>query len=136
MKLPITGHCLCGAVKYDILERPKRTGLCYCNSCQRKSGGNHIAYLAINPDAIKIIGEIKWYQTIGDSGQPKQHGFCPNCGTNLFAKSALWSNIFIVYAGSLDHSNDYSPEINIWLEEAPSWACINQNLPGFKKNPK
>ncbi|MBI5448317.1 MAG: GFA family protein, partial [Gammaproteobacteria bacterium] len=96
MKLPISGRCLCGAISYEISKQPKRTGFCYCRSCQIKSGSDHVAYLAVEIESINISGAIKWYQSIGDSGKTKQHGFCPECGSVLFGKPKLWPLIFVV----------------------------------------
>ena len=81
VKLPITGQCLCGNVKYSFTQEPKEKGLCYCRSCQRKSGSSHIAYLADKESHVKIMGTVKWYGAVGESGHPKQHGFCSECGS-------------------------------------------------------
>jgi len=133
--LPITGRCLCGDIKFQITQQPRKMGLCFCRSCQIKSGSDHIAFISVEVDAANIDGPIKWYQAVGDSGKPKRHGFCPNCGTNLFGKPDLWPHILIVYAGALDNPTVYKPAINIWLEDAPAWACVDTNLPKFNKNP-
>jgi len=135
IQLPITGRCLCGQVKYSLTETPKRSGLCYCRSCQIKSGSENIAFIIAGAESVSIIGPIKWYQTTGSSGKAKQHGFCSNCGSHLFGKPNLWPRILSIYASSLDHPKLYKPEMNIWLAEAPAWACVDQSLKNFDKNP-
>ncbi|MCP4473184.1 MAG: hypothetical protein GY821_01130 [Gammaproteobacteria bacterium] len=47
----------------------------------------------------------------------------------------MWPHLWVVYAGSLDTPAEYRPEINLWLEEAQPWSCINEDLPGFARNP-
>lgn len=135
MTLPITGRCLCQQVAYRIDQLPQRTGLCYCRSCQIKSGSQSIAYLACMADNVEIKGEVKWFTSIGDSGEDKQHGFCPSCGSNLFAKPNCWPHVLVVYAGSLDRPEQYHPAINLWLREAAAWAVIDHELRSFEKNP-
>ena len=135
MQLPIKGRCLCEAICYDVNELPKRTGLCYCRSCQIKSGSGHLAYLAFSIDAVNLTGPVKWYQSIGDSGELKQHGFCPECGTILFGKPTFWPQILAIYAGSLDIPSEYNPEINLWVQDAQSWDHVNDELKIFEKNP-
>ena len=108
---------------------------CYCRSCQIKSGSDHLAYIAVDIDAVKITGSVTWYESIGDSGNTKQHGFCDKCGTNLFGKPSFWPHILVVYAGSLNDPVNYKPEVNLWLQDAPLWACIDNKLEMFDKNP-
>ncbi|QDP72211.1 GFA family protein [Legionella israelensis] len=100
-----------------------------------KSGSDHIVYLAFEHDAVTLEGEVKWYTSIGDSGLPKQHGFCPECGANLFAKPEHWSHLLIVYAGSLIDSSNHAPQTNLWVKEAPKWSCMNESLISFEGNP-
>jgi hypothetical protein len=135
MELPITGQCLCGNVRYAFAHEPKEMGLCYCKTCQRKSGSSHTAYLADAVSNITVTGSVTWYGATGESGLPKQHGFCQACGSVLFGKSDLWPGVLAVYAGSLDQSENFSPKVVIWACDAPSWALIDKSLPSIEKNP-
>lgn len=136
MQQTVTGRCLCGQIQYEVTVDLRRTGLCYCKSCQIKSGSSHVCYIVAEEDTAIINGPIKWYQSIGNSGLPKQHGFCANCGTNLFGKPELWPGLLVVYAGTLNQLEIYKPNTNIWLDEAPSWVCLNQELKCFNQNPE
>lgn len=133
--LPIVGSCLCKKVQFNINELPQRVGLCHCKSCQIKSGSDHIAYMVVMKEAVEIHGTVKWFKSIGDSGKTKQHGFCPECGSNLFGKPDHWPHILVVYLGALHHSNDFKPEVNIWMSDALSWSSIDSSLRNFDKNP-
>ena len=134
-QLPITGHCLCGDIQFEITQEPLRAGLCHCRSCQIKSGADHIAYIAVAKEAVNIQGESSWFQAVGGSGQSKKHGFCSRCGSNLFGKPQHWPHILVVYIGALDKPNDFKPEVNIWMQDALTWSCIDKNLENFEKNP-
>ncbi|MCF6768603.1 GFA family protein [Thiotrichales bacterium 19S11-10] len=92
-------------------------------------------YLACDADFVIISGNVKWYQSIGDSGSPKKHGFCPECGSTLFGKPQHWPHLFIVYAGSLLKPEEYAPQINIWLDDALDCSSIDRSLKSFKENP-
>lgn len=135
MKKMIKGHCLCQKVQYQLHDEPKAVGCCYCKSCQIKSGSDHIVYLAFEKNFVTIDGPVKWYETTGDSGKTKQHGFCSECGSTLFGKPQLWPHIMIVYSGSLLDSSQYEPKINLWVQDAPRWACLNKLLETYDGNP-
>ena len=34
MKLPLTGGCLCGALRYEVSETPLAIYTCHCTDCQ------------------------------------------------------------------------------------------------------
>ncbi len=36
--MPITGGCLCGAVRYEANELPSKGVVCHCHVCQRTTG--------------------------------------------------------------------------------------------------
>jgi hypothetical protein len=38
VKLPLSGGCLCGALRYEISEAPLLTYTCYCIDCQHLTG--------------------------------------------------------------------------------------------------
>jgi len=131
----IKGRCLCGAIKYEIADQPKEIGHCYCRDCQIKSGSDQLVYLAFALNALNIIGPIKWYPSVGDSGSPKKHGFCPECGSTLVGTTEHWPNLVVVYAGSLLDNSSFKPKSNIWVKDAPKWSCIDSRLKSFDKNP-
>ena len=35
MKLPQTGGCQCGKIRYEITEAPQQVYACHCRDCQR-----------------------------------------------------------------------------------------------------
>ena len=35
MKLPQTGGCQCGKIRYEITEEPREVNTCHCLDCQR-----------------------------------------------------------------------------------------------------
>jgi hypothetical protein len=39
MKLPFTGGCACGAIRYECNAEPIMMGKCHCRDCQHISGG-------------------------------------------------------------------------------------------------
>jgi hypothetical protein len=42
MKLPLTGGCNGGAVRYEVVEPLVRASYCHCKRCQRRSGSAEV----------------------------------------------------------------------------------------------
>src|SRR6185312_7890938 len=135
MNLPMTGGCLCGAVRYEITQPPKRMGICHCRSCQRATGSSYFPFIATHEDNLKISGDFKWFTLTGHTGQKISRGFCPNCGSTLFGRPDALPGCRTVSATSLDDLSQYKPEINVWTDEALEWVHMDPALTKFNKNP-
>jgi len=136
MKLPITGGCLCGSVKYEILAEPVGAGNCHCQSCQKSVGTAYTAVLFVPYDALKIVGSYKEYPTLSETGNTMNRGFCPECGTSLFGRNSGNNKIRPVNAATLDDPDIYHPHMDFWVSDALPWDFMDPNLPKFDKNPK
>ena len=55
-----TGSCLCGAVTYEAEGEPRRVFECYCNWCQRITGGSARAYAVFDTGKVKNIDGIQF----------------------------------------------------------------------------
>lgn len=77
----LTGHCLCGAIRYTAHEPPRDPAACHCSQCRRQSG--HYWAAGTLPDtALTIEGPVRWFA----SSPRAKRGFCPGCGSFLFWK--------------------------------------------------
>ncbi|KAK7951259.1 uncharacterized protein PG986_006987 [Apiospora aurea] len=77
----LSGHCLCGAVKYTVDAEPLIVGYDHCDDCQRQSGSTYSLVVVVPKDKLKIEGTTKSYAGKGSSGQPVHRVFCPGGGT-------------------------------------------------------
>ncbi len=77
----MTGHCLCGAVRYRLSEPPASFGACHCGMCRRWTGSVLMGVQAM-PGTVVWEGEenIATYK----SSDWAERGWCRECGTNLF----------------------------------------------------
>lgn len=60
--------------------------------------------------------------------------FCEKCGSKLFGRFEEWPNIRTVSASSLDDNSKYSPEVQIWTQDAPQWVRLIEGIPQFERN--
>src|SRR6202158_1588403 len=63
-----TGGCACGAIRYEISAEPMVTNDCQCRDCQRESGTGHGSHLTFPRAGVKLKGEAKHWDMVGDSG--------------------------------------------------------------------
>ncbi len=134
MKVPFTGGCMCGAVRYECSAEPIVMGICHCRDCQRATGSAFAAALMVPRSAVTITGEVKYYGVIGDSGNLVSRGFCPHCGSRLFGTPAN-PDIISIQAGSLDDPSWFKPQAEVYVASAQPWDYMNPELPKFAKFP-
>jgi hypothetical protein len=135
MKLPITGGCLCGKVRYEISEKPISTANCHCRTCQKAVGAAYFPAFFVPASALTITGDYKEYASIAASGNTMFRGFCPECGTSLFGRNSKFTEIRPVSAATLDDPSIYNPEKDMWVADAQLWDVMNPELPKFVGNP-
>ena len=92
---PVTGSCLCGAVRYRVSGPLRPVIACHCRQC-RKTSGHHVAATSAAREDIDIKGELRWYR----SSPKARRGFCPTCGSNLFWDGP--GENLSIFAGTLD----------------------------------
>jgi hypothetical protein len=134
MNIPFTGGCLCGAIRYECAAAPILMGNCHCRDCQRATGTAFAAAILVPRNAVTIIGEVKYYDTTGDSGGIVSRGFCPKCGSRLFGKPPI-RELMGIMAGSLDAPSEFQPGADFYVASAQPWDYMNPALPKFAKVP-
>jgi hypothetical protein len=133
--MQISGGCLCRAVRYRISAQPIVTRVCWCRLCQYLAAGNSTVNTCFPKEAMHIEGMLCDYCSIADSGNVMHRRFCPVCGTQVLSESEARPTLVFVRAGTLDDSEVAQPSITIWTSQAPSWACLNPELPRVAAQP-
>ncbi|BCW90983.1 hypothetical protein sos41_41600 [Alphaproteobacteria bacterium SO-S41] len=116
--LPLTGGCLCGAVRYRIDARPLAVNACHCLHCQRLSGTDATVSLHLKAEAVSVEGELVRYRRTADSGRQIDAARCAACGTRLFHEPVSVPELVLVAAGTLDDAGWAIPVSHIWLSRS------------------
>ena len=133
--MKITGKCLCGAVRWESSEAPIVTRWCWCRECQYLGAGSGTVNTAFRTATFTVTGKTSDYVSIADSGNRMHRRFCPTCATPLFSEAEARPHLIFVRAGTFDDPNLAKPAMTIWTASAPSWACIDADLPQVEKQP-
>jgi hypothetical protein len=86
--MKIDGRCHCGYVTFQAEADPETTTICNCTDCQTMSGAPLRAVIITRPGTFVLLsGKPTEYRKTADSGNVRLQGFCPQCGTALYATS-------------------------------------------------
>jgi hypothetical protein len=80
MKLPLTGGCICGAIRYDIAQPPITVYTCHRTDCQRITSSAFSIGMVVFSDAVRRSGETRTVESMAYSGRVKRRLIYPNCG--------------------------------------------------------
>lgn len=133
MKLPLTGGCECGAVRYECTEPPMLMFKCHCATCQKVTGSAYAPVMIIPSKAFKITkGALRYHFTDSVRGEkhPNKRGFCPDCGTRITGAESIHKRPWLgITASSLDDPSVFRPEYDIFTSHAQAWDLMDPSLP-------
>ncbi|MBI3435158.1 MAG: GFA family protein [Proteobacteria bacterium] len=125
MRLPLTGTCQCGSIRYEIRGEPLSVYACHCTECQRQSAGAFALSMPVARDAVVVLsGKPKSWRRTTESGRVIQCIFCPQCGVRLFHNPESNPDISVVKPGTLDETGWLFPVGHIWTRSAQPWFKI------------
>jgi hypothetical protein len=122
-ELPLTGGCLCGAVRFEVTEPLVSSGYCHCTRCQRRTGTAASPGARIAPGSLRVLsGEehIKAYEP--DEGFAKV--FCSSCGGALWSQSQEDADVISIRLGAFDADPGIRPTYRQFVAYAAPWEPI------------
>lgn len=131
-----SGTCFCGAVRLAISAGPLGARLCWCRDCQKIACGSAALNVLFDEAAVQVSGPVAHVMKVAASGNRIARGFCPQCGTNLYARTVEGPPAPMrVRAGALDDPGICAPGSVVWAASAPSWAHFPPAVPVFAAGP-
>jgi hypothetical protein len=129
MKLPQTGGCLCGALRYEITRAPELVYTCHCADCQRLTGSAFSIALLVADAAFQLSGvNPRPLHHIANSGRTNTRWICPECGTWVCSGpkpgTAPPDMPRTVRAGTLDDASWLRPTVHFWTRSKQPWVTL------------
>jgi hypothetical protein len=126
---PLRGRCTCGALHYEITEKPLFVHCCHCRWCQRETGTAFALNAMIETKHVNLLkGAPETVPTPSESGKGQKIVRCPAC------KVAVWSHyagagdqIAFVRVGTLEDPDALPPDIHIYTSSKMPWVVIPQD---------
>ena len=119
------GGCLCGAVRYRIMDSLRPVVYCHCAQCRRTSG-HFVAATATLKENLELVSgqDLDWYE----SSEKARRGFCRVCGSSLFWLPVSGDYISIM-AGTLDQPAGIKAAEHIYVEAKADYYELKDGLP-------
>jgi hypothetical protein len=131
----VEGGCVCGSVRYRLLEDPMFIQACHCTGCQRSTGSAFIISMVLESAKLELYsGEPVVSSLTGGSDGVFNLFSCGECGTTLWA-GAQGDDKGLVYVrvGTLDNARQVKPMAHIWTRSKHEWVILPTDVPVFKK---
>lgn len=124
------GHCLCGTVRFEILEASTPIGMCHCSKCRRVSG------VASNAELMVAKEQLVWQageESLSHFSLPDgwSTAFCTTCGSpapKLHPSGGAWW----VPAGLLDQPTGLRVAGHIFVGSKADWEEIGGTAPQYQ----
>ena len=138
MNLPITGGCVCGAIRYESSAEPVMMLKCHCRDCQHITGSGFVPAVVFQAESFRLTkGELSYHFTPSLAGGMHKRGYCAQCGSRLTGaeRQGQPSRVVGVLAGSLDDPSLFRPQMDIFTTDAQSWDQMDPRIPKHEQYP-
>ena len=122
----LSGQCLCGAVRYEVVGSLSDPHACHCRQCRRQSGHHTVTtHLGRANFSLTEDRGLTWYR----SSTIARRGFCAECGSSLFWDDG--GDQVCISVGSLDQPTGLRLARHIFVDEKGDYYEIDDDLPKF-----
>ncbi|MDB5892856.1 MAG: aldehyde-activating protein [Rhodoferax sp.] len=130
--MKVQGACHCGQIRFEAEVDPAQVRLCNCTDCQVLTGSAFRLSVPAPKESFRLASGLpSIYIKTGDSGTPRAHAFCPNCGTPLYATAVTEDPpSYTLRVGTLAQRAQLPPKHRIWCRSALAWAQDVSGVPG------
>lgn len=131
----LTGHCLCGAVRFEVDQPLLHAAYCHCTRCQRRTGVGAGCSGAAVPGSVRVTAgdDVLRGWDPGDGGWIKE--FCSRCGGHLFARDPADPARRGVRMGAIDGDPGVRPSHRQFTAYAAVWEPLpDDGLPRFPES--
>jgi len=122
----LTGHCLCGHVRFEASGEITRVTACHCAQCRRQNGGGAFHSLEVKGEVnLTRADGLVWYK----SSDWAERGFCKDCGSSLFWKLQSETAHFDISVGALDNTDGIALQAHIFTDQCGNYENIPTDIP-------
>ena len=132
----LSGGCACGAVRYEVREKPIFQLVCHCADCQKASGSAFAEVMIVASDRLSMQGrEPRFFDVTADSGRTMSRGFCETCGSPLMIRKPELPQLTFLQVGSLDDPSLFTPAAEVYTCRAQAVSKPIDGVSRYEKGP-
>lgn len=128
----LTGHCLCGEVRFRYQGPLGPVALCHCSQCRRAHGSAFSASAPVQKIHLEFTGGEA---LIGEyeSRPGKYRGFCTRCGSQLYSRLDAIPGVLRLRVGVINEPLDKAPASHVFVDSKADWFEITDSVPQYGK---
>jgi hypothetical protein len=131
MELPLTGGCVCGAVRFEVSAPLLSAGYCHCTRCQHRTGTAASAQALIQPGALTLTAGDHLLRSY-DPPDGFRKVFCSACGSALWSRNPRDEDVIAVRLGAFDGDPGIRPQYHQVVAYAAPWEPLpDDGLPRY-----
>ena len=131
-RAPLTGGCLCGAVRFELSAPPRSASYCHCTRCQRRTGTAASAQAQIDGAAFRFTAGDDRVQVWRHPDGGWEKAFCRTCGAQLFSRDPDDPAQMSVRMSAFDEDPGVRPSYRTFTAYAAAWEPIpDDGLPRY-----
>lgn len=117
--------CQCGNLTATIDDGTEPTVvMCHCIDCQKRSG-SQFGSIAYYPSAsVEIAGDAREFTRGTDSGSTFTTGFCPTCGSTVYARPGRMPEFVGVTVGTIADPAFAQPVRSVYEQSMHHWLVL------------
>jgi hypothetical protein len=140
MRLPQTGGCQCGRLRYEIDRAPFVVYACHCVDCQRTTSSAFSMAVVVPDQSFRMVGITpRLINRATDSGRISNRWVCPDCGSWICSGPRPGSSPAginrAVRAGTLDDTSWLRPTIHFYTRNKQPWVVLPADGHLFETQP-
>jgi hypothetical protein len=125
---PLLASCQCGNLTAAIDPGADSTVvMCHCLDCQRRSGSQFGSIAYFPADAVIIAGQASEFARPTDAGNTFTTGFCPVCGSTIYARASRMPEIVGVTIGTLADPTLPAPVRSVYEQSRHHWIAVPES---------
>jgi hypothetical protein len=128
---PLTGSCMCGAVRFQVNGPFTTAGYCHCSRCQHRTGGLWALSGMVDAGAIEVLAGADMIRTYRPP-EGFSKSFCGTCGGHVWAGDPGAGGIVAIRLGAVNGDPGIRPSWHQWVASAPGWDVLpDDGLPRY-----
>jgi hypothetical protein len=126
MTKPIKGHCLCGAVRFEVAGAIRAVVHCHCGSCRRATSSPITTFVIVDRAGLLLTAARP---KVHRSSKGVRRSFCGTCGSPIAYETDCRPADVDLYACAFEDPAAFTPESHYHAAERVPWLVLADDLP-------